>query len=134
MICTLPQWRYTWHATGRLVVDVDRFCEELGFEVASMRGLGSFVAALLRGRFVVVLYPGFLDPVARSFLWFLSNLLYLFVYMFFAVMLRRRFVLYVYDLPIEQHLARCGWVPHINLSRVFERLFLRFASVLLVFN
>jgi hypothetical protein len=99
-----------------------------------MRGLGSFVAALLRGRFVVVLYPGFLDPVARSFLWFLSNLLYLFVYMFFAVMLRRRFVLYVYDLPIEQHLARCGWVPHINLSRVFERLFLRFASVLLVFN
>jgi hypothetical protein len=49
-------------------------------------------------------------------------------------MLGRRFVLYVYDLPIEQNLAVWGWVPHIGLSRVFERLFFRFASVLLVFN
>jgi hypothetical protein len=106
----------------------------LGFEVASVRGLSSFVAALLRGRVVVVLYPGFLSPVAVSFLGLLYKLLYLFVHLFFAVMLGRRFVLYVYDLPIEQNLAVWGRVPHVDLSRVFERLFLRFASALLVFN
>jgi hypothetical protein len=106
----------------------------LGFEVASVRGLGSFVAALLRGRVVVVLYPGFLSPVAGSFLGFLYRLLYLFVYLFSAVVLGRRFVLYVYDLPIKQNLAVWGRVPYVGLSRVFERLFLRFASALLVFN
>jgi hypothetical protein len=106
----------------------------LGFEVASVWGLGSFVAGLLRGRVVVVLYPGFLSPVAGSFLGFLYKLLYLFVYLFSAVVLGRRFILYVYDLPIEQNLAVWGWVPHVGLSRVFERLFFRFASALLVFN
>jgi len=92
------------------------------------------VAALLRGRVVVVLYPGFLSPVAMSFLGFLYKLLYLFVYLFSAVVLGRRFILYVYDLPIEQNLAVWGRVPHVGLSRVFERLFFRFASALLVFN
>jgi hypothetical protein len=106
----------------------------LGFEVASVKGLGSFVAALLRGRVVVVLYPGFLSPVAGSFLGFLYKLLYLFVYLFSAVVLGRKFVLYVYNLPIEQNLAVWGRVPHIGFSRVIERLFLRFASALLVFN
>jgi hypothetical protein len=118
----------------RLIADVGRFCEELGLEVASVWGLGSFVAALLRGRVVVVLYPGVLDPVVRSFLGFLYKLLYLFVYRLFAVMFRKRFVLYVHDLPIEQSLAARGWVPHVGLSRFFERLFFRFASALLVFN
>jgi len=134
VICILPPRQSVWRATGRLIADIDRFCGELGFEVASVRGLGSFVAALLRGRVVVVLYPGFLSPVAGSFLGFLYRLLYLFVYLFFAVVLGRRFVLYVYDLPIERSLAVWGRVPHVGLSRVFERLFLRFASALLVFN
>jgi len=134
VICLLPPRQSFWRATGRLIADVGRFCEELGFEVVNVRGLGSFVAALLRGRVVVVLYPGFLSPVARSFLELLYKLLYLFVYLFFAVMLGRRFILYVYDLPIEQNLAVWGRVPHIGLSRVFERLFLRFASALLIFN
>jgi hypothetical protein len=124
MICILPPRQYFSRATGRLIADVGRFCEELGFEVASVKGLGSFAAALLRGRVVVVLYPGVLNPVAMSFLGFLYKLLYLFVYLFFAVVLGRRFILYVYDLPIEQNLAVWGWVPHIGLSRVFERLFL----------
>jgi len=83
---------------------------------------------------VVVLYPGVLNPVAMSFLGFLYKLLYLFVYLFSAVVLGRRFILYVYDLPIEQNLAVWGRVPHVGLSRVFEKWFLRFASALLVFN
>jgi len=72
--------------------------------------------------------------VTWSFLGFLYKLLYLFVYLFSAVVLGRMFVLYVYDLPIEQNLAVWGRVPHVGLSRVFERLFFRFASALLVFN
>jgi hypothetical protein len=40
----------------------------MGLEVAGVRGLRDFAAALLWGRVVVVLYPGFLSPVARSFL------------------------------------------------------------------
>ena len=134
VVCVLPPRQYVWRATERLIADVGRFCEELGFGVASVKGLGSFVAALLRGRVVIVLYPGFLSPVARSFLELLYKLFYLFVYLFFAVVLGRRFILYVYDLPIEQNLAVWGRVPHVGLSRVFERLFFRFSSVLLVFN
>jgi len=134
MMCILPPRWPTRSATGRLVADVGRFCEELGFKVANVRGLRSFVAALLRGRVIVILYPGFLWPIAMSFLGFLYELLYLFVYLFFAVMFRRRFILYVYDLPIEQRLAAWGWVPHEGLSRLFERLLFRFASALLVFN
>jgi hypothetical protein len=49
LICILPPRRYFSQATRRLIADVGRFCEELGFEVASVWGLGSFVAALLRG-------------------------------------------------------------------------------------
>ena len=49
VICILPPRQSVWRATGRLIADIDRFCGELGFEVASVRGLGSFVAALLRG-------------------------------------------------------------------------------------
>jgi hypothetical protein len=64
----------------------------------------------------------------------LYKLLYLFVYLFSAVVLGRKFILYVYDLPMEQNLAVWGMVPHVGLSRVFERLFLRFASAILVFN
>jgi hypothetical protein len=82
------------------------------------------VAALLRGRVVVVLYPGFLSPVARSFLELLYKLLYLFVYLFFAVTLRRRLVLYVYDLPIEQNLAVWGRVPHIGFPGFLRGCFL----------
>jgi len=77
MICILPPRQSFWRATGRLIGDVGRFCEELGFEVTSVWGLGSFVAGLLRGRVVVVLYPGVLNPVAMSFLGFLYKLLYL---------------------------------------------------------
>jgi hypothetical protein len=106
----------------------------LGFEVANVRGLRNFVVALLRGRVAVVLYPGFLWPIATSFLGLLYTLLHLFVFLFFAVMFKRRFILYVYDLPIEQRLAAGGWVPHVGFSRLFERLLFRFASALLVFN
>jgi hypothetical protein len=56
------------------------------------------------------------------------------MYWFFAVMFRRRFVLYVHNLHIEQSLAARGRVPHVGLSRFFERLFFKFASALLVFN
>jgi len=134
MICILPPQWPTRSATGRLVADVGRFCKELGFEVANVRGLRNFVVALLRGRVVVVLYPGFLCPIATSFLGLLYKLLHLFVFLVFAVMFRIRFILYVYDLPIEQRLAAWGWVPRVGLSRFFERLFFRFASALLVFN
>lgn len=47
-----------------------------------MWGLGSFVAALLRGRVVVVLYPGVLDPLVRSFLGFLYKLFSFYVLVF----------------------------------------------------
>ena len=134
VICILPPRQSVWRATGRLVADIDRFCGELGFEVASVWGLGSFVAALLRRRVVVVLYPGVLNPVAMSFLGFCISFFNLFVYLFSAVVLGRKFILYVYDLPMEQNLAVWGMVPHVGLSRVFERLFLRFASAILVFN
>ncbi len=105
VFCILSPRQYFSRTTGRLIADVGRFCEELDFEVASVWGLGSFVAALLRGRVVVVLYPGVLSPVAMSFLGFLYKPLYLFVYLFSAVVLGRRFILYVYDIPLEQNLA-----------------------------
>jgi len=124
IICVFPPRQSFGRATGRLIADISRFRGELGFEVTSVRGLRDFAAALLRGRVVVVLYHGFLSPVARSFLELLYKLLYLFVYLLFAVVLRRRFILYVYDLPIEQNLAVWGRVPHVGLSRFFEMLFL----------
>jgi hypothetical protein len=68
MICVLSPRQFFWRTTGRLIADIGRFCGELGLEVAGVRGLRDFAAALLWGRVVVVLYPGFLSPVARSFL------------------------------------------------------------------
>jgi hypothetical protein len=63
------------------------FVKNWVLRLASVRGLGSFVAALLRGRVVVVLYPGVLNPVTRSFLGLLYKLLYLFVYQFLLLCL-----------------------------------------------
>jgi len=45
-----------WRATGRLIGGVGSFCEELGFEVVNVRGLGSFVAALLKEKAVFVVF------------------------------------------------------------------------------
>ncbi len=56
------------------------------------------------------------------------------MYLFSAVVLGRRLILYVYDSPIEQNLAVWGRVLHVGLSGFFEMLFFRFASALLVFN
>jgi hypothetical protein len=41
VVCILPPRQSVGRATGRLIADVGQFCEELGFEVASVRGLGS---------------------------------------------------------------------------------------------
>ena len=56
MICILPPQVSVWRATGRLIGGVGSFCEELGFEVVNVRGLGSFVAALLKERAVFVVF------------------------------------------------------------------------------
>ena len=56
------------------------------------------------------------------------------MYLFSAVVLGRRFILYVYDSPIEQNLAVWGKVLHVGSSRFFDMLFFRFASAFLVFN
>jgi hypothetical protein len=55
-ILILPPRQSVGRATGRLIADVGQFCEELGFEVASVWGLGSFVAALLKERAVFVVF------------------------------------------------------------------------------
>jgi hypothetical protein len=56
IICILPPQWPTRSATGRLVADIGRFCKELGFEVANVRGLRNFVVALLKERAVVVVF------------------------------------------------------------------------------
>ena len=56
MICILPPRQSVWRATGRLIAGIGRFCEELGFEVVNVWGLGSFVAALLKERAVFVVF------------------------------------------------------------------------------
>jgi len=55
MICVLSPRQFSWRATGRLIADIGRFCGELGLEVADVRGLRDFAAALLWGRVMVVL-------------------------------------------------------------------------------
>ena len=81
----------------------------------------------------IALYPGLFNPIVQSLVQFVAKLLIGFKLLFLRF-LGKKIVFYIYDLPIEQNIFTCHFVPYEKLSRIIEALYLRAASLLLVFN
>jgi len=135
VICLLPERERFGKATQQLIVDTEVFCRELGFSTKIIRSLISFISNLVFSRYklYIVLYPGTYSPIVKSFKEFIIKVL-ISLGLYFLRLLGRKIILYVYDLPIEQNIFVWGKVPKERFSRIIEMMFLKNASVILVFN
>jgi hypothetical protein len=135
VICLLPERERFGKATQQLIVDIEVFCRELGFSTKTIRSLISFISNLVFSRYklYIVLYPGTYSPIVKSFREFIIKVL-ISLGLYFLRLLGRKIILYVYDLPIEQNVFIWGKVPNERFSRIIEMMFLKNASVILVFN
>ena len=135
IVCLLPEKTLFGRATSQLIADIGGYCRELGFSVKYSRSLASSVIQLILSEHKVwiILYPGLFNPIVQSLVQFIAKLLIGFNLLFLRF-LGKKIIFYVYDLPVEQNIFAWNFVPYEKLSRIIEALYLRTASLLLVFN
>jgi hypothetical protein len=135
VVCLLPEKTLFGRVTSQLIADIGEHCRELGFSVKYSRSLASSVIQLILSehKLWIILYPGLFNPIVRSLARFIAKLLIGFNLLFLRF-LGKKIILYVYDLPIEQNIFAWNFAPYEKLSRIIEALYLRVASLLLVFN
>jgi len=135
ILCLLPEKTLFGRATSQLIPDMGEHCRESGFSVKYSRSLASSVIQLIlsKHKMWIILYPGLFNPVVQSLTRFVAKSLIGFNLLFLRF-LGKKIILYVYDLPTEQNIFAWNFVPYVKLSRIIEALYLKAASLLLVFN